>query len=71
METAEITIPRTYAEALAAWQLQRVLNAAIQEECEAKFQGLQQQLDWLRRQVFGQKSERRIPPPPVEQLSLG
>ena len=48
-----------------------VLNAAIQEEFEAKFQGLQQQLDWFRRQLFGQKSERRVPPPPVEQLSLG
>ena len=68
METAEIPIPKTYPEALAAWQLQRALNAAIQEE----LQGLQQQLDWLRRQVFGQKSERRVPPPPpVEQLSLG
>ncbi|MBU2790598.1 MAG: hypothetical protein RE468_12160 [Acidithiobacillus caldus] len=67
METAEIPIPKTYPEALAAWQLQRALNAAIQEE----LQGLQQQLDWLHRQVFGQKSERRVPPPPVEQLSLG
>jgi transposase len=71
METAEIPVPRTYPEALAAWQLQMVLNAAIQEEFEAKFQGLQQQLDWFRRQLFGQKSERRVPPSPVEQLSLG
>jgi len=67
METAEIPVPKTYPEALAAWQLQRALNAAIREE----LQGLQQQLDWFRRQLFGQKSERRVPPPPVGQLSLG
>jgi len=71
METAEIPVPKTYPEAFAAWQLQRALNAAIREEFEAKFQGLQQQLDWFRRQLFGQRSERRVPPPPVGQLSLG
>ncbi|WP_369572746.1 IS66 family transposase [Acidithiobacillus sp. IBUN Pt1247-S3] len=64
---AEIPVPRTYPEALAAWQLQVQINAEIQ----TKLQALQQQLDWFRRQLFGQKSERRVPPPPVEQLSLG
>ena len=71
METAEVTVPKTYPEALAAWQMERVRNAAIQEALEAKLRGLQQQLDWFRRQLFGQKSERRVPPPPAEQLSLG
>jgi len=71
METAEVTVPKTYPEALAAWQMERVRNAAIQEALEAKLRGLQQQLDWFRRQLFGQKSERRVPPPPAGQLSLG
>jgi len=67
METAEIPVPKTYPEALAAWQLQQGINA----ELRAQIQALRQQLDWFRRQLFGPKSERRVPPPPVEQLSLG
>jgi len=67
METAEIPVPKTYPEALAAWQLQQGINA----ELRAQIQALRQQLDWFRRQIFGQKSERRIPPPPSQQLSLG
>ena len=67
METAEISAPKTYHEALAVWQLQQ---EAI-TELRVQNQALQQQLDWFRRQLFGQKSERRVPPSPVEQLSLG
>ncbi len=29
------------------------------------------QVEWFKRQIFGQKSERRLPPPPAEQMSLG
>lgn len=38
---------------------------------KTELQSLQQQFDWLRRQVFGQKSERRIPEVPAEQMHLG
>ncbi|MCL5051647.1 IS66 family transposase [Acidithiobacillus acidisediminis] len=71
MDLAESPTPRNYPEALAAWQLQVEINATIHKKFEAQIQGLQSQLDWFRQQFFGQKSERRVPPPPVEQLSLG
>ena len=32
---------------------------------------LEQQLDWLKRQLFGSKSERRVPETPAAQMSLG
>ncbi|WP_308387600.1 IS66 family transposase [Acidithiobacillus sp. AMEEHan] len=71
METETSSLPRNYPEALAAWQLQVLLNQSLREEFQAQIQGLQAQLDWFRRQLFGPKSERRLPPPPIEQLSLG
>ena len=33
--------------------------------------GIQHQLDWFRRQIFGQKSEKRIQQTPGQQMSLG
>ncbi len=33
--------------------------------------GLQHQLDWFKRQLFGQKSERRIDVSSPDQMSLG
>ena len=54
METATIPTPKTYPEALAAWQAQVQINAALHTQLER----LQSQLDWFRRQLFGQKSER-------------
>ncbi len=38
---------------------------------QARIAQLEQQLAWLQRQVFGEKSERRHLDPPPEQLSLG
>ncbi len=32
---------------------------------------LSTQLQWFKAQLFGEKSERRIPEPPAEQLCLG
>ncbi len=74
METETSSLPRNYPEALAAWQLQVLLNQSLREEFQqlhGKVQGLQAKLDWFRRQFFGPKSERRLPPPPAEQLCLG
>ena len=67
MEKAGIPVPKTYAEAIAAWQCQQATNA----ELRAQIQALRQQLDWFRRQIFGPKSEPCVPSPPAEQLSLG
>ena len=74
METEIVPLPKNYPEALAAWQLQVLINHSLQAEFQHlrdTVQGLQTQLDWFRRQLFGPKSERRIPPPPAEQLCLG
>lgn len=38
---------------------------------QQRIDALQQQLDWLQRQVFGRKSERRILDTPPQQLCLG
>ena len=35
----------------------------FEEELEQKTQGLQRQLDWFKRQMFGQKSEKILPGP--------
>ena len=40
---------------------------ALSEELAAA----KQQIDWFKRQLFGQKSERRIPEGPSGQMSLG
>jgi transposase len=45
--------------------------AAERARYEARIAELQHQLDWLKRQLFGEKSERRHLAPPPEQLSLG
>ena len=74
METETVPLPQNYPEALAAWQLQVLINHSLRAEFQHlrdTVQGLQTQLDWFRRQLFGPKSERRTPPPPVEQLCLG
>ncbi len=60
-------VPQNYPEALVAWQVRGEVICALQ----SAVQNLQVQLDWFQRQLFGQKSERRIPPPPHEQLCLG
>jgi transposase len=45
--------------------------AAERARYEARIAELQHQLDWFKRQLFGEKSERRHLAPPPEQLSLG
>lgn len=49
----------------AAYSPQQVVGLA--QEVVA----LKHQLDWFKRQLFGQKSERRLPELPAEQMSLG
>ena len=44
-------------------------NAAL-AQLQAEFQVLKQQLDWFRRQLFGEKSEKRLDLDPVEQGNL-
>jgi len=45
---------------------------ATNDELTTEVEALRQQLDWLKRQLFGPKSERRLPSPPgAEQLALG
>ena len=39
-------------------------------QLQAEFQVLKQQLDWFRRQLFGEKSEKRLDLDPVEQGNL-
>jgi transposase len=38
---------------------------------QAEIAGLKQQLEWFKRQIFGQKSERRIEIGPNGQMTLG
>lgn len=40
-------------------------------QLQQKIAGLQHQVDWFRRQIFGQKSEKRSVLAPAEQMSLG
>jgi len=68
---------------VSRWSVQDVLDRLLCDHKSAleharqiaslksDLQLLQQQYDWLRRQVFGRKSERRTPEPPPEQMHLG
>ena len=40
------------------------------EQLQAQYDALKQQLDWFKRQLFGQKSEKRLDIDPAEQLNL-
>ena len=40
------------------------------EQLQAEYDALKQQLDWFKRQLFGQKSEKRLDIDPAEQLNL-
>ena len=40
-------------------------------QLQQKIAGLEHQVDWFRRQIFGQKSEKRSVLAPAEQMSLG
>lgn len=67
MESGVETVLASHPEALAAWREQQGIITTLQ----AQVQALEQQLQWFRTQLFGQKSERRVPLPAVDQLSLG
>ena len=68
---------------VARWSLQDMMDRLIRDHTivlqyqqhilslQRDLQSIQQQFDWLRRQVFGQKSERRVPEVPAEQMHLG
>jgi transposase len=40
-------------------------------QLQQKIAGLEHQVEWFRRQIFGQKSEKRSVLAPAEQMSLG
>jgi len=68
---------------VSRWSVQDTLDRLLRDHKTAlaheqqiaslktELQSLQQQFDWLRRQVFGQKSERRMPEVAAEQMHLG
>jgi hypothetical protein len=71
---SEPTLPSL--DEVARWSLQDTIDRLAQDRREIvrlqrDLQSIQQQFDWLRRQVFGQKSERRVPEVPPEQMHLG
>lgn len=78
---SEPTLPSL--DEVARWSLQDTIDRLIRDHeialenqqrilsLQRDLQSIQQQFDWLRRQVFGQKSERRVPEVPPEQMHLG
>jgi transposase len=68
----------TLAEA-AQWAPEQIVglartNVALQRDMDAmrlEFAALKHQLEWFRRQLFGQKSEKRVVPPDPAQMHLG
>src|SRR5438876_4878186 len=66
-KTASFT-PPTLAEAAAFTPQQIVVRF---QDFAQQIEALQYQLDWFKRQLFGQKSERRIIVDPAQQMSLG
>ncbi|WBL64527.1 IS66 family transposase [Thauera sp. WB-2] len=61
----------TLAEA-AQWAPERVVELAqAHEDLQRQVQTIQHQLEWFRRQLFGQKSEKRLVPPDPAQMYLG
>lgn len=59
-------------EQAARWAPEQVVEL-VQEKValQERIARLEQQLEWFRRQIFGQKSERRLIPVPAGQLHLG
>ena len=61
----------TLAEA-AQWAPERVVELAqAHEDLQRQVQTIQHQLEWFRRQLFGQKSEKRVVSPDPAQMHLG
>jgi len=65
-EVAALT-PQQIVELIGALRRQENTEALLRQEITA----LKQQLDWFKRQLFGQKSERRIETGPNGQMSFG
>jgi len=63
----------------ARFSPQRIVELALERaalerevgQLQQKIAGFEHQLDWFRRQIFGQKSEKRAVEAPGQQLSLG
>ena len=53
----------------ATWSPERIVQ--VVGSVDAERQSLQQQVEWFRRQLFGQKSEKRHPEPDPKQMCLG
>ena len=64
MAATHLTSIPTPAEA-TSWTPGQIVELA-QAHAAAK-----QQLEWFKRQIFGQKSEKRVAPPPPGQMHLG
>jgi transposase len=62
----EHTVSAAEAVALTPAQMAKMLNELREENVQ-----LRRQLAWFQRQIFGSKSERRVPPPDATQGSLG
>lgn len=63
MEMASLSVPQL----VVLLQSQAAANRALQQQVDA----LRHQLDWFKRQLFGQKSERLAPLPDPTQMHLG
>ena len=70
METCLAALPKTPSD-LARWVAERDQAQDQIRPLREQVAALERQLDWFKRQLFGQKSERRGVEPPPEQMSLG
>src|SRR5882724_7775299 len=61
-------VPSMSAAELAALACSQAQTIAVQDE---KIAALEHQIEWFRRQIFGQKSERFAPEPDPSQMHLG
>ncbi|WP_414041941.1 IS66 family transposase [Acidithiobacillus sp. M4-SHS-6] len=66
LEEAAALSPQTVLLAIQGWLHSEQKLASLQEQIDA----LKHQLDWFKRQTFGQKSEKRILEAPAQQLTL-
>ncbi len=67
LDEAVTLTPQQIVELIGALRRQENTEALLRQEITA----LKQQLDWFKRQIFGQKSERRIETGPNGQMSFG
>jgi len=67
LEDAVTLSPQNVLDLAAAWREWEKTGAVLRQEIA----GLRQQIDWFKRQLFGQKSERRIDIGSPGQMSLG